>query len=254
MARPAEKLVLNRLGVSHVKVARKPAPALRPTKRPVRFGYVGRLHPSKGLVELAHAVRAIPAGVDFRLDIRGPMIDEGSRAFAARASGDAGGGCACDDWPGNPGTGCAGAARRARPAAVSVDVVRERPDDCARIDRRRHAHHGEPRRQSRRDRRGRSQRPARGRRKCRGVGARDDRGRHRSRADRSIAGGARCRSRGRWTTSRPTICRSMPRNDSAQSFAATRSIVAARRSGRQTCVTARTSSQPMPPPSSRCGA
>jgi glycosyltransferase involved in cell wall biosynthesis len=45
---------------------------------------VGRLHPSKGLVELAHAVRAIPAGVDFRLDIRGPMIDEDSRVFAAQ--------------------------------------------------------------------------------------------------------------------------------------------------------------------------
>jgi glycosyltransferase involved in cell wall biosynthesis len=81
---PAGKLVLNRLGLSHVKVARKSAPALRPTKRPVRFGYVGRLHPSKGLVELAHALRAIPAGVDFRLDIRGPMIDEDSRAFAAQ--------------------------------------------------------------------------------------------------------------------------------------------------------------------------
>jgi glycosyltransferase involved in cell wall biosynthesis len=44
---------------------------------------VGRLHPSKGLVELAHAVRAIPREIDFRLDIRGPMIDEDSRTFAA---------------------------------------------------------------------------------------------------------------------------------------------------------------------------
>jgi len=81
---PAAKLVLNRLGLSHVKLTRKSAPSLRPTKRPVRFGYIGRLHPSKGLVELAHAVRAIPDAVDFRLDIRGPMIDDDSRAFASR--------------------------------------------------------------------------------------------------------------------------------------------------------------------------
>jgi glycosyltransferase involved in cell wall biosynthesis len=89
---PASKLVLNRLGLSHINVTRKPAPGARPTKRPVRFGYVGRLHPSKGLVELAHAVRAIPRGVDFRLDIRGPTIDEASRTFAAelqtRLAGD----------------------------------------------------------------------------------------------------------------------------------------------------------------------
>jgi glycosyltransferase involved in cell wall biosynthesis len=50
----------------------------------VRFGYIGRLHPAKGLVELAHAVRAIPPDIDFGLEIRGPMIDEDSRAFAAR--------------------------------------------------------------------------------------------------------------------------------------------------------------------------
>jgi glycosyltransferase involved in cell wall biosynthesis len=80
---PAAKLVLNRLGLSHLKVMRKPAPGIRPTKCPVRFGYVGRLHPSKGLIELAHAVLAIPPELDFRLDIRGPMIDDDSRTFAA---------------------------------------------------------------------------------------------------------------------------------------------------------------------------
>jgi glycosyltransferase involved in cell wall biosynthesis len=80
---PAAKLVLNRLGVSHLNVTRKPAPGIRPTKCPVRFGYVGRLHPSKGLIELAHAVLAIPPELDFRLDIRGPMIDDDSCTFAA---------------------------------------------------------------------------------------------------------------------------------------------------------------------------
>jgi glycosyltransferase involved in cell wall biosynthesis len=43
-------------------------------------------------VELAQAVRAIPREVDFRLDIRGPMLDEDSRTFAAdllmRLAGD----------------------------------------------------------------------------------------------------------------------------------------------------------------------
>jgi glycosyltransferase involved in cell wall biosynthesis len=79
---PTSKLVLNRLGLSHTRVARKSVPAIRPTKSPVRFGYVGRIHPSKGLLELAHAVRAMPLDIDFRLDIRGPMIDHDSRAFA----------------------------------------------------------------------------------------------------------------------------------------------------------------------------
>ena len=80
---PAEKIVLNRLGVSHLRVTPKPGPDMRPTARPVRFGSVGRLHATKGLVELARAVAAIPRDVEFRLDIRGPMIDEPSRRFAA---------------------------------------------------------------------------------------------------------------------------------------------------------------------------
>jgi glycosyltransferase involved in cell wall biosynthesis len=80
---PAAKIVLNRLGVSHVRVAPKPGPEARPTRTPVRFGYVGRLHATKGLVELARAVTAIPRDIQFRLDIRGPMLDEPTRRFAA---------------------------------------------------------------------------------------------------------------------------------------------------------------------------
>jgi glycosyltransferase involved in cell wall biosynthesis len=90
---PAEKIVLNRLGVSHRRITPKPGPGVRPTGSCVRFGYVGRLHAAKGLVELARAVAAIPRDVEFRLDIRGPMIDEPSRRFAselhAMLAGDA---------------------------------------------------------------------------------------------------------------------------------------------------------------------
>jgi glycosyltransferase involved in cell wall biosynthesis len=77
---PAEKIVLNRLGVSHHAPESKPAP--RAVGGHVRFGYVGRLHPTKGLTPLMHAVAAIPREVPFRLEIRGPMMDDGSRRYA----------------------------------------------------------------------------------------------------------------------------------------------------------------------------
>jgi glycosyltransferase involved in cell wall biosynthesis len=48
----------------------------------VTFGFIGRLHPTKGLVELMHAVRAIPRDVPFTLDVRGPMLDAETRRFA----------------------------------------------------------------------------------------------------------------------------------------------------------------------------
>ena len=58
---PAEKIVLNRLGVSHMHVTPKPGPDVRPTGTCVRFGYVGRLHATKGLVELARRRGRDPA-------------------------------------------------------------------------------------------------------------------------------------------------------------------------------------------------
>ncbi len=78
---PAEKLILNRLGLSQRGVPVKAAPDVLPTQRPVRFGYVGRIHPTKGLSELARAVAHVPRTIDFRLDIRGPEGDTASRAF-----------------------------------------------------------------------------------------------------------------------------------------------------------------------------
>jgi glycosyltransferase involved in cell wall biosynthesis len=77
----ADKIVLNRLGVSHRSVATQPASNRRSDGAPVRFGYVGRLHPTKGLTELMHAVAAISSDVAFRLEIRGPALDEATRRY-----------------------------------------------------------------------------------------------------------------------------------------------------------------------------
>lgn len=79
---PADKLTINRLGVSQSDLVRKPGPGTRPTTRPVHFGYAGRLHRSKGLVEVAHAVRIIPRDVEFRLDIRAPILDADAHSLA----------------------------------------------------------------------------------------------------------------------------------------------------------------------------
>jgi len=80
---PADKLTINRLGLSQTGVQRKPGPDERPTSTPVRLGFAGRLHPTKGLMPLARAVAAIPRDVEFRLDIRAPVLDAGARAFLA---------------------------------------------------------------------------------------------------------------------------------------------------------------------------
>jgi glycosyltransferase involved in cell wall biosynthesis len=81
---PAEKLAINRLGVSQSRVTPKPGPDERPTRKPVHFGFAGRFHPTKGLVQIANAVLAIPRDVDFRVDIRAPVLDAGARATEAQ--------------------------------------------------------------------------------------------------------------------------------------------------------------------------
>jgi glycosyltransferase involved in cell wall biosynthesis len=84
---PASKLALNRLGLSQTGVTRKPGPDLQPTRRPVHFGFAGRLHPAKGLTQIARAVIAIPRDIDFRVDIRAPILDEGGRSIVAELKG-----------------------------------------------------------------------------------------------------------------------------------------------------------------------
>ena len=89
---PAGKIVLNRLGLSQPGVQLKPGPEVRPTVAPVRFLYLGRFHPTKGLVALVRAALAVPQDIPFRLDVRGPLIDADSDAYAAElrrvAAGD----------------------------------------------------------------------------------------------------------------------------------------------------------------------
>jgi glycosyltransferase involved in cell wall biosynthesis len=101
---PAGKLVLNRLGLGHANVTRKPSPDLQPAAAPVRFGCVGRLYPAKGILELVRAAVAIPRAVPFHLDIRGPQLDAASRSYAAELQAAAG-----DDPRVTIGSGVAGA-------------------------------------------------------------------------------------------------------------------------------------------------
>ena len=88
---PAEKIVLNRLGVSHAVAAPAARHEARPANATVRFGYLGRLHPTKGLTELMQAVAQIPDDVAFELEIRGPILDEPARRYAAELRRMAGG-------------------------------------------------------------------------------------------------------------------------------------------------------------------
>jgi glycosyltransferase involved in cell wall biosynthesis len=66
---PPEKIVLNRLGISHAHVTRK---TTGPTTAPVKFGFVGRLHRTKGIVELARAIIRLPQSARFTLEFYGP--------------------------------------------------------------------------------------------------------------------------------------------------------------------------------------
>ena len=104
---PADKIVLNRLGVSHAAGASKTAVGSPAAGAPVRFGYVGRIHPTKGLTELMHAVAAISPTVPFQLEVRGPILDDATRRYASElqviAGGDPrvefGSGVAAEDVP-----------------------------------------------------------------------------------------------------------------------------------------------------------
>ncbi|HEV3063545.1 MAG TPA: glycosyltransferase [Vicinamibacterales bacterium] len=80
---PAPKIVVNRLGVGQAGLTRKPGPDARPTAAAPRIGYVGRLHATKGLVELVRAVMRIPREVSMSLEIRGPESDVAAQRFAA---------------------------------------------------------------------------------------------------------------------------------------------------------------------------
>jgi glycosyltransferase involved in cell wall biosynthesis len=73
--RSEQKLVLNRLGIAAMKgVARHPRN--RPLREPLRLGYMGRFHVTKGLFVLANAVARLPKELPFSLELRGPTTNE----------------------------------------------------------------------------------------------------------------------------------------------------------------------------------
>src|SRR5262249_9681441 len=78
---PASKLMINRLGLSQIGYECKPDALSAPTASPVRVGYGGRLHPSKGLHAIVRAARRVPADVPFTLEIRGPATTAAAQAL-----------------------------------------------------------------------------------------------------------------------------------------------------------------------------
>jgi glycosyltransferase involved in cell wall biosynthesis len=66
---PPAKLALNRLGISHERIVRK---TTGPAAVPVRFGFLGRFHRTKGILELARAVARLPPDLQFTLEMYGP--------------------------------------------------------------------------------------------------------------------------------------------------------------------------------------
>jgi glycosyltransferase involved in cell wall biosynthesis len=77
-----DKLECNHLGTGIADQVRKPSPAVKPTKGPIRFGYVGRLVEIKGVLDLARAFHSLPLDLDVRLEICGPA-DSASREMMA---------------------------------------------------------------------------------------------------------------------------------------------------------------------------
>jgi glycosyltransferase involved in cell wall biosynthesis len=70
---PAEKVVVNRLGIETGPAAAKPGPLMQPARPPIRVGYLGRFDPIKGVDDLIAAMSDVPAGVALELEIRGPI-------------------------------------------------------------------------------------------------------------------------------------------------------------------------------------
>jgi glycosyltransferase involved in cell wall biosynthesis len=74
-----EKLAVNPLGIAAARFSVKAAPEINPTRTPVRLGYLGRFDVVKGVIELAAALRALPAEMKFVFEFRGPVSGAGER-------------------------------------------------------------------------------------------------------------------------------------------------------------------------------
>ena len=80
---PPAKVVVNRLGVRD-DVIRSQARAARTGADVVTAGYVGRFEDVKGVLDLAAAMRRMPADVPLRLEFRGPAQTAADRETKAR--------------------------------------------------------------------------------------------------------------------------------------------------------------------------
>lgn len=69
----AEKVVLNRLGHALADPRPKPGPEERPTRKPVRLGFLGRFERIKGAEVLVQAVARLPRDLPLSLELRGPL-------------------------------------------------------------------------------------------------------------------------------------------------------------------------------------
>ena len=79
---PSGKVVVNRLGVRETPMtpARPSVPASRDA---ITVGYVGRFEDVKGVLDLAEAMRRLPASVRLRLEFRGPAQTHADRETKA---------------------------------------------------------------------------------------------------------------------------------------------------------------------------
>ena len=76
---PPSKVAVNRLGIATRLPSPKPGPDVRPTRLPLRLAYVGRFDPIKGIDGLVRALTSLPADLQFRAELVGPVFTTGEQ-------------------------------------------------------------------------------------------------------------------------------------------------------------------------------
>jgi len=71
---PGETVAVNRLGISNRARVPKPGPDTAPTRRPVRFAYLGRFEAIKGVDDFVRALTSLPRELSFHADLIGPVF------------------------------------------------------------------------------------------------------------------------------------------------------------------------------------
>ena len=77
-----QKLLLNRLGISHEDIRKKVGPDVHPTQLPIKIGYLGRFDAIKGVYVLAKAFAALPEDLEVSVEFRGPLAHTQSQIVA----------------------------------------------------------------------------------------------------------------------------------------------------------------------------